>query len=217
MTFSQDMALPPDGSGMSITDDAGNTLSIVTVSQPGSLRELAYDGVWSPADPIPGVDTITINYTASSGDLQSLLGLDVADFSGVPTACGLATNLVATTFDDDRIDLTWTESLLDPSVTYELFRNAVSIQTFVYGDDAYSDTGLDPDTLYSYRLDTLFGVNPIGSITDSATTDPAPAFTGVPVSASLSASASFIHSFDLQQTLNAPLNTALPQFNTARF
>lgn len=211
-TFSEPMQVPPDGSGVTISDNGGNTFSIVSVAAGSTSSKLVYSGTWAPSDPVPGIDTVSINYSSVTGDLASVVGYDVGSFSGYASPCGLATNLVATPTGDDSIDLSWTESLDDPTVTYELFRDSVSIQTFTYGDDSYSDTGLSPGTLYAYRLDTLFGVNPIGSITDSATTT-----IGVPVSASLSVSASFIHSFDLQQTINAPLNAALPQFNTARF
>lgn len=171
LNFSEPMAVPADGSGVSLTDDAGNTFTTVSVAQGLTTAALVYTGSWAPADPVPGVDVVSVNYTESLGDLISVAGYPLGDFSGVAIQCGIATSLIATTFDDVRIDLSWTESPDDPTVTYELFRDTVSIQTFAYGQDAFSDTGLVPSTLYAYRLDTLFGVNPIGDTSASATTD----------------------------------------------
>lgn len=210
VTFTEEMMVPPDGSGVSLTDTAGNTFGVVSVAQGASLEELVYSGAWTPADPVPGVDFVSINYDAAAGDLQSLVGYDVGSFSASIPACGNATNLIATATGPTSITLDWVESLDDPTVTYELFRNGISIQTFAYGTDTYADSGLDPDTYYSYELHTLYLGNSIGSITAWTRTD-----VGVAVAASLSQQ--MFYSFDLQQTMTAPLNRALPEFNTARF
>ena len=59
-------------------------------------------------------------------------------------------NLQAVAFDDDRIDLTW-DAVSEPGLAfYQVERNGTVIAEPT--DPEYSDTGLDPDTEYEYRV-----------------------------------------------------------------
>lgn len=65
---------------------------------------------------------------------------------------GAPTGLVATPIASDRIDLSW-----DPvagATGYDIERDGVVIAEYVVGN-FYSDTGLTPDTTYSYRVRTV--------------------------------------------------------------
>lgn len=57
--------------------------------------------------------------------------------------------LTATTFDDDRIDLAW--NTVSGATGYDIERDGTVIVSN-HGSTSYSDTGLTPSTLYSYRV-----------------------------------------------------------------
>lgn len=127
LQFDQLMALPVDGSGLTIAYDDGGVFTVSSVAFGSDNKHLEYTGTWSPDDPVNGVDIVNISYSKASGDLQSLDGMEVENFNA----------------------------------------NA------------------------AYLSDLLT------------------------LSASLSGR--MFYSFDIQQTLGAPLNRAAPEFNTARF
>ncbi|MGE5529280.1 MAG: right-handed parallel beta-helix repeat-containing protein [Patescibacteria group bacterium] len=87
-----------------------------------------------------------------------------------PTA---PTNLAATAVSSSRIDLTWTASTDNVGVTgYQIFRNGQQVGTS--GTTSYSDTGLQPNTTYTYYVkayDAAGNVSP-QSNTAQATTLP---------------------------------------------
>ena len=58
-------------------------------------------------------------------------------------------DLVTTTFDDDRIDLTWNAQA--GAVGYDIERGG-SVIVFDHVTNSYADTGLDPDVEYTYRV-----------------------------------------------------------------
>jgi hypothetical protein len=58
-------------------------------------------------------------------------------------------NVTATAFDDDRIDLSWTA--VGGATGYDIDRDAAVIVTN-QSATTYSDTGLTPSTLYTYRV-----------------------------------------------------------------
>ncbi len=58
-------------------------------------------------------------------------------------------NLVATAISSSQVDLTW--DAFPGATGYDIERNSTVIETD-WGSNSYSDTGLDPDTLYTYRV-----------------------------------------------------------------
>lgn len=65
-------------------------------------------------------------------------------------ASNVPQNLVATTFSSSRIDLTW--DAVAGATGYDLRYEAGAIIVEDHGTTSYSDTGLDPSTLYSYEV-----------------------------------------------------------------
>jgi len=66
------------------------------------------------------------------------------------------TSLTATTVSSSQIDLTWTDVASDES-NYEISRSLdnetwTTIATIAADSTSYSDTGLDPSTLYYFRI-----------------------------------------------------------------
>lgn len=81
------------------------------------------------------------------GDLAATMPSLRADL-GPPFQPG-PTNVVATTVSISQIDLTWTGVVGD--VTYQVERDGVIIASDLE-DNSYSDTGLDENTTYTYRV-----------------------------------------------------------------
>ena len=81
LAFSQDMQLPVDGAGLTITDDNGGVFTVASVAFGDSLRILRYTGTWAPNEPIDGIDLVTIAYSSAVGALISTGNVDVADFN----------------------------------------------------------------------------------------------------------------------------------------
>lgn len=59
-------------------------------------------------------------------------------------------NVQAVAFDGDRIDLTWDEVVADGFVFYQVLRDGTVVGEPT--DNAFSDTGLEPDTEYDYTV-----------------------------------------------------------------
>ncbi len=80
-------------------------------------------------------------------------------------------NLAATAFSATRIDLTWDASTDNTAVTgYRVFRNGNPTAIATVTDTSYSNTGLTPNTTYSYTVEAFDAANnPSGqSAADSA-------------------------------------------------
>lgn len=85
--------------------------------------------------------------------------------------------LSATAVSPSQIDLSWTAvTALGPGVSYRLYRTAGPGGTGQLPNGAtalsYSDTGLTAGSLYSYRIDAVYGGSVWGSGEASATTSP---------------------------------------------
>lgn len=86
--------------------------------------------------------------------------------------------LTATPFSDTQINLSWTASTdTQGTVSYDVYRNTVKINTTSLTTTTFSDTGLIASTSYSYfiRVKDVAG-NTVDSTTISATTKPTPRF-----------------------------------------
>lgn len=82
--------------------------------------------------------------------------------------------LSATTFSDTRIDLSWNDNSSDED-GFEIWRRTgggsfVEIDTVGQNVESYNDTGLDPCTTYTYRVDAYNGGGSSSSGTDGDTT-----------------------------------------------
>lgn len=85
-------------------------------------------------------------------------------------------NLTATAVSSSQIDLTWDASVEGdlPVNGYKIFRDDVQIDSTA--GTSYSDTGLNPDTLYTYKVSAFDNSGAESPFSDpaSATTFPAP-------------------------------------------
>jgi chitodextrinase len=90
----------------------------------------------------------TLCGTSSPGGGQDFLSDYMDTFSGPPQT---PTNLAANATSATEIDLTW-DATSDPTVAgYDVYRNGVPIGTST--GPSFSDTGLNPNTSYTYTID----------------------------------------------------------------
>lgn len=97
---------------------------------------------------------------------QNALAADCDSGPSVPS------NLVATAISSSQIDLSWVAASDDTAVTgYDIYRDNAPLIT-ISPATAYSDTGLSPSTLYSYKVRAFDGCGNIGAFSSpqSATT-----------------------------------------------
>lgn len=79
-------------------------------------------------------------------------------------------DLTATAVSSSQIDLAWTDNS-DDEDGFNIYRDDVLIDTVAADATSYSDTGLDPATLYEYYVTAVNGAGESSpSNTDSATT-----------------------------------------------
>lgn len=107
----------------------------------------AATGATVTPSPVAATASVT-TVTPSSG--STIAAVSVAGVTSIvtPTVTGSDIfGLTAITFDDDRIDLAWTD---EGSDEWQIERDDVIIDTAQ--TNSYADTGLDPATLYSYRV-----------------------------------------------------------------
>lgn len=81
LEFDQEMALPIDGAGFTITHDNGGTFAVSSVAHGVDDTVLEYTGTWAPSDPVEGDDIVTVLYSKIAGDLEGLDGLAIASFA----------------------------------------------------------------------------------------------------------------------------------------
>lgn len=81
LQFSELMALPVDGAGLTITDDNGGVFTVSSVSFGPGNDYLVYAGTWAPDDPVEGVDAVSVSYLKSVGNLIGESGMEVENFS----------------------------------------------------------------------------------------------------------------------------------------
>lgn len=81
LKFDQLMALPVDGTGLTITDDNGGTFTVSSVAFGATNKNLVYTGTWAPDDPINGIDIVQVVYNSGVGALIGDAGMDVANFN----------------------------------------------------------------------------------------------------------------------------------------
>jgi YVTN family beta-propeller protein len=123
------IAVTPDSERVYVTNSGENTVSVIRTSDNAVI------------------ETIVV------GGAPTSLGRFIASISA-PEA---PTDLAATPESDTRNDLSWTDNSFDES-GFTIERKGVSDETYAEIDavDAnvtnYSDTGLAPDTAYSYRV-----------------------------------------------------------------
>jgi len=112
------------------------------------------------------VSCSTLSGTCDIGNCCSGICLDDTEAPTIPT------NLSATAISTTEIDLSWTASTDNVGVTgYNIYRDSVLIDTSA--TNSYSDTGLIPDTEYTYTVSAYDAIpnNSAQSNSDSATTE----------------------------------------------
>ena len=96
--------------------------------------------------------TVSISTTAGGGTWTGTLSTANAILWTVallpPATTGAPTGLTATPVTSSRIDLDWDDTA--GATGYDVERNSVVVASPAVS--AYSDTGLTPNTLYSYRV-----------------------------------------------------------------
>jgi hypothetical protein len=104
----------------------------------------------------PGTAAASLGVTGSAAGLPEPLGQAAASLTvtasiagTVLPSWGVPQNLQATAVSDDQIDLTWTAILAASG--YDIERDGLVVASD-HPTASYSDTGLDPDTLYTYRV-----------------------------------------------------------------
>ena len=114
---------------------------------------------------------ITLNCTAAVGfDTPSGLGtpFGIGGFTPPPTQ---PTGLSAIDASESQINLSWTASTDNLSVSsYHIYRNGVQVATTA--STSYNDTGLSPNTSYSYSVtayDTVNNASPASTSTSATT------------------------------------------------
>lgn len=152
--------------------------------------EQSPDGVGSWVEVVSlAPDTTSYNVTGLSGNTTYYFRIravndggstysNIANDTTLSDLPAAPTLLTATTFDDDRIDLAWTDNS-DNETGFEIERSLTGvggwslIHTTAADVESYSDTGLDPETEYFYRVRAVNGAGESAYTNiDSATTDP---------------------------------------------
>ena len=150
------------------------------------------------------------------GEVNAVAAVDSA--GGTPpdtTPPAKVTGLTATTLSHTEIKLDWnanTESDLDH---YNIYRDGSLIGTTT--GTTYTDTGLTPETTYTYEVSAVDTSNNEGTKSDpaSATTDPAPADTTPPAKVT-GLTANAISQTEIELNWNANTESDLDHYNVYR-
>lgn len=126
-----------------------------SLTQPAtySLRDTQV-GTGGGSETVAGADsnaTVSVSTTAGGGTWTGTLSTANAILWTVailPLQSGAPTGLTATPITSSRIDLAWNVS--SGATGYDVERNSVIVASPT--TNSYSDTGLTPSTLYSYRV-----------------------------------------------------------------
>ncbi len=129
------------------------------------------------------------------------------------------TDLAATAASATRIDLTWTAAVDSESGvdSYNIYRDGAPAGSTAA--TSFSDTGLDPSTLYSYEVSAVNGEGLEGPTSDpaSATTDPPPPDdTPPPAPTDLAATAAGPDQIDLTWTAAVDPESGVDSYNIYR-
>ncbi len=194
----------------------GVTLSNPTCTQqwdsniPGAITGASSSAI----EPSPG--SASCSWTASSGDQWDDIALEIKSDPvqvGTASAPGSPTGLSATSTSSTQVNLSWTapsnnggspvtgykiERSLDGGSTWSTVTNTGSTAT------AYSDTGLQPSTTYTYRVSATNSAGTGTPSGDASATTSAPPTAGVAQSQSgLVASDSLTNETESQQQLQS--------------
>ena len=110
-------------------------------------------------------------YKATANNNVGSSALSTAQNIATPTVPTSPQNLAATVLNDTSIDLTWDVPSSDGGsaiTNYHVYRNSVNIQT-VTSPLSFSDTGLTPNTTYTYQV---YANNNVGMSASSNTITP---------------------------------------------
>ncbi|CUR52285.1 protein of unknown function [Nitrosotalea devaniterrae] len=202
---------PSNAATVTLVDSSGNSLASSSVASGTATLD-----VGKYHFPIAG----TINVYDSSGGViastpASIYGGDVfsVDVSsgGNPTVPQPPTNLSTTSISSSQIDLSWTAPSNNggSAVTgYEIERSqdngntwSILVQDTSSVSTAYSDTGLNPSTSYSYRVSAI---NSVGTSLPSNTASATTGVTATVPQPPTSLSANVISSSQINLSWNAP-------------
>ena len=152
------------------TDNVG--VAGYRIYRDGTLAGVSAVTSYSDTGLTPGVSySYSISAYDSTGN-ESLRSSSLGATTTVDnTAPSIPAGLTATVMGADRIDLTWFASTDDTAVVrYRVYRDGVQVGTTV--TTVYSDTGLIPNTPYSYTVSALdiSGNESLRSSVASATT-----------------------------------------------
>ncbi len=116
------------------------------------------------------------------GEVNSVAAVDAAGGGTPPdtTPPAQVTGLTATTVSSSQIDLSWNANSESDLDHYNIYRDGTLIGTTTA--TTYSDSGLSPETTYTYEVSAVDTAGNEGTKSDpaSATTDPAPPDTTPP-------------------------------------
>jgi poly(hydroxyalkanoate) depolymerase family esterase len=133
------------GTTENIYNDAGGNPAVVTFSVSGMAHGLAVNP-GSATEQCGSTGTYYLSYICSSYYTSLFFGLNV---TGPPAPTGLT--VTGTT--DTTVSLSW--NAVSGAASYNVYRNAVKVNASPVTATAYTDTGLDAGTTYSYTVSAV--------------------------------------------------------------
>jgi chitodextrinase len=143
---------------------------VASVALPELVQQLTHDNLLSALNTIPIVSAIPLNGHTAAIVMKTVVAPPVADTTPPTTPAGLS----ASTASSSQINLTWTASTDNVSVTgYRVYRGGALLAALA-AVTGYQDTGLSPSTTYSYTVQAFdaAGNASAQSTAASATTSP---------------------------------------------
>jgi fibronectin type 3 domain-containing protein len=201
-------------------DDPESGVAIYNIYRDGSLAGSINNTSYSDT----GLDPSTLySYEVSAVNGEGLEGPKSNSASATTDPDGSPpsqpADLAATAAGPDQIDLTWTAAV-DPETgvdSYNVYRDGSLAGSTAA--TSFSDTGLDPSTLYSYEVSAVNGEGLEGPKSDpaSATTDPPPPDdTPPPAPTDLAATAAGPDQVDLTWTAAVDPESGVDSYNIYR-